>query len=70
MTKLLKPTETISNLNTLPKSSTEKIMKNANSLIVPLTDISNLNFINCSFKNCNLSNCKINNAKLQGVEVC
>lgn len=67
MTKLLKPVETISNLNALPKASEREDYEKCEFVNCIFTDISNLNFIECSFKNCNLSNCKLNNAKLQGV---
>lgn len=68
MSKLLKPSEIISNINfSLQKSDREDYEK-CEFLNCTFTDISNLNFINCSFKNCNLSNCKLNNIKLQGVE--
>jgi uncharacterized protein YjbI with pentapeptide repeats len=68
MTKLTKFSETISNLQELPKPSQREDYEKCEFVNCVLTDISNLNFINCSFKNCNLSNCNMNNVKLQGVE--
>ena len=68
MTKLTKFSETISNLQELPKPSQREDYEKCEFVNCILTDISNLNFINCSFKNCNLSNCNMNNVKLQGIE--
>lgn len=68
MSKLLKPTEVLSNLNLLPKPSEREDYEKCEFVNCILTDVSNLNFINCVFKNCNLSSCKANNTKLQSVE--
>lgn len=67
MSKLLKPLETISNINFSIKKSEKEDYEKCEFVNCTFADISNLNFINCIFKNCNLSNCKINNAKLQRV---
>ena len=67
MSKLLKPLETISNINfSLQKSAREDYEK-CEFVNCTFSDISNTNFINGTFKSCNLSNCKVNNAKLQDV---
>ena len=67
MSKLLKPLETIPNINFSIQKSEREDYEKCEFVNCTFVDISNLNFINCIFKNCNLSNCKINNAKLQGV---
>ena len=55
MIKLLKTTETISNLEALPKASLREDYEKCEFVNCTFTDISNINFISCSFKNCNLS---------------
>ena len=68
MSKFLKPTETILNLNSLPQSFDREDYEKCEFVNCSFSDLSNLNFISCTFKNCNLSNCKLSNTKLQGVE--
>jgi fluoroquinolone resistance protein len=67
MGKLVKPSETISNINFTLQVTEREDYENCEFVNCIFSDISQLNFIECTFRSCNLSNCKINNCKLQDV---